>query len=226
MKLINLFEIFDPSNSIITSLNWLRILIILMIIPYSYWIIPNRSLIILYLFINYIFYEFKLLTSLKYKINIFIFFNLIIIILIINFIGLFPYIFTSTSQISINLSIALTLWIRFFIYRIWNKPLKTLAHLVPQNTPTQLINFISLIEFIRKIIQPWTLSIRLTANIIAGHLLLSLLRNFIINYFNILPLTLFSILIQNILLILEISVSIIQSYVFSILSLLYFIEIK
>nr|ALJ93770.1 ATP synthase F0 subunit 6 [Megachile strupigera] len=226
MKLMNLFEIFDPSNSMMMSLNWLSMFIIMMILPYMYWIIPNRSMMMMYMFINFIFYEFKLLISIKYKINIIIFFNLMILILTMNFIGLFPYIFTSTSQMSMNLSMALTLWMSFFLFSIWNKPLNTLAHFVPYNTPIQLMNFMSLIEFISSMIRPWTLSIRLSANMIAGHLLLSLLGNFIMNYFNILPLTIISIFIQNMLMILEISVAIIQSYVFSILSLLYFIEMK
>lgn len=80
-----------------------------------------------------------------------------------------------------------------------------------------------LIEFIRLIIRPITLSIRLTANIVAGHLLLSLLGSSG-QKINIILLTLI-ISTQLLLFILEISVSIIQAYVFSILSLLYRREI-
>jgi F-type H+-transporting ATPase subunit a len=95
--------------------------------------------------------------------------------------------------------------------------------LVPQGTPNILIPFIILIETIRRIIRPITLTIRLTANIIAGHLLLTLLGNMgpkIILF--IIPFLLFT---QLILLILESAVSIIQSYVFSILITLYSREI-
>ncbi|WP_414887680.1 F0F1 ATP synthase subunit A, partial [Sphingomonas sp. Leaf339] len=52
-----------------------------------------------------------------------------------------------------------------------------LAHLVPQGTPPVLIPFIVCIETIRNIIRPLTLAVRLSANIIAGHLLLTLLGN-------------------------------------------------
>jgi F-type H+-transporting ATPase subunit a len=94
---------------------------------------------------------------------------------------------------------------------------------VPQGTPNVLIPFIILIESIRNIIRPITLTIRLTANIIAGHLLITLLSRLGVKLINILiPLLLF---IQLILLILESAVAIIQSYVFAILVTLYFREI-
>ncbi|NEV49085.1 ATP synthase F0 subunit A [Wolbachia pipientis] len=94
-----------------------------------------------------------------------------------------------------------------------------IAHLIPLGTPFILIRFIVIVESIRILIRPLTLSIRLTANIISGHLLLSLLSNLIINL-NIFILSL-TITIQLILLILEISVSLIQAYVFSTLLTLY-----
>lgn len=92
-----------------------------------------------------------------------------------------------------------------------------------KNSPVFLINFIIIIELIRLIIRlyQWTLSIRLSANLISGHLILTLLGIFIRNFISILPINL---IIQNILLTLEIFISIIQSYVFSILLILYFSE--
>jgi F-type H+-transporting ATPase subunit a len=97
------------------------------------------------------------------------------------------------------------------------------AHLVPQGTPSVLMPFIVLIETIRNIIRPGTLAVRLSANIIAGHLLLTLLGNtgnsissFIISIL---------ILTQLLLLSLESAVAIIQSYVFTILRTLYSREI-
>lgn len=97
------------------------------------------------------------------------------------------------------------------------------AHIVPQGTPFILIPFIVLIESIRNIIRPGTLAIRLSANIIAGHLLLTLLGN----TGNSLSTIFVSFLIfsQLLLLTLESAVAIIQSYVFTILSTLYSREI-
>ena len=98
------------------------------------------------------------------------------------------------------------------------------AHLVPQGTPPVLIPFIVLIETIRNIIRPGTLAVRLAANIIAGHLLLTLLGNTGPS----LSLSILSILIfsQILLLILESAVAIIQSYVFAVLRTLYTREIN
>jgi F-type H+-transporting ATPase subunit a len=83
--------------------------------------------------------------------------------------------------------------------------------------------FIVLIETIRNVIRPGTLAIRLSANIIAGHLLLTLLGN----TGNLLSTLIISLLIftQLLLLTLESAVAIIQSYVFTILSTLYSREI-
>ena len=95
--------------------------------------------------------------------------------------------------------------------------------MVPQGTPFILIPFIVLIETIRNIIRPGTLAIRLSANIIAGHLLLTLLGNTGNNLSTIF--ISFLIFSQLLLLSLESAVAIIQSYVFTILRTLYSREI-
>lgn len=221
--IINLFRIFDPSTSINFSLNWLRIFLILLIFPYQFWLIPSRYTIFWNLIIKFIFKEFKILISYSYS-NILIFLRLFIIILINNFIGLFPYIFTASRHIRFCLSLSLTLWISIIIYRITNYFNDLISHLTPHGTPFILMPFIVIIETIRLFIRPLTLAIRLTANIIAGHLLLCLLGSTgtLINNSFILLIIIFT---QILLYILEIAVSIIQSYVFSILSTLYRREI-
>merc|ERR1719228_3263247 len=99
-----------------------------------------------------------------------------------------------------------------------------LAHLVPTGTPGVLIPIIVIIETVRSIIRPGTLSVRLGANIIAGHLLLTLLGSQGPNRSMIPLFILFIGLI--LLLILEVGVSCIQSYVFTILSSLYLNELS
>jgi len=217
--IINLFSIFDPSTSPSFSLNWLRIFILLFILPYQFWLLPSRITFLWILLTNYIFNEFKILISYSFS-NIIIFISLIIFIFLNNFLGLFPYIFTASSHIRFCLSLSLSLWIRLILYIIINYLNNLLTHLTPSGTPFILIPFIVIIESIRLIIRPLTLSIRLTANIIAGHLLLTLLGSSGLNISN--SLILFILIFTQILLyILEIAVSIIQAYVFSILSTLY-----
>lgn len=98
------------------------------------------------------------------------------------------------------------------------------AHLVPQGTPSVLIPFMVCIETIRNIIRPGTLAVRLAANMIAGHLLLTLLGN----TGNSLSFYLVSLLVvaQIALLVLESAVAIIQSYVFAVLRTLYSREVN
>lgn len=96
--------------------------------------------------------------------------------------------------------------------------------MIPQGTPSILMPFIVLIETISNIIRPGTLAVRLTANIIAGHLLITLLRGTGSRFPSYLIFIL--ILIQILLLILESAVAVIQSYVIAILSTLYSSEVN
>lgn len=222
----NLFSIFDPSTKILIidlSLNWISIIILIIILPNLFWLIPNNFNLLFNKLINILYNEFKIIIKKKNNNFNLIFISLFIFIIINNFIGLFPYIFTRTRHLSINLTLAVPLWLRIILFGWINTTNNIFIHLVPQGTPNILIPFIVLIESIRNIIRPITLTIRLTANIIAGHLLLTLLGNMgpkILILF--LP---FLLLTQIVLLILESAVAIIQSYVFSVLITLYSREI-
>lgn len=221
--IINIFSIFDPATSINLSLNWLRTLIVLILLPYQYWLLPSRFTLIWHIIINYIFKEFKILINYSFS-NLILITSLLIFIFFNNFLGLFPYIFTASRHIRFCLSLSLTLWLGIMIYSLFSYLNDFFSHLTPIGTPPLLIPFIVLIESIRLIIRPFTLAIRLTANIIAGHLLLSLLGSSGQSTNSILALSIL-IFTQLLLFTLEISVSIIQAYVFSILSTLYRREI-
>lgn len=220
----NLFSVFDPSTSIFNQpLNWLRTFLGILFIPSIFWIIPSRYNFIWNQIINKLHNEFKILINSPYNGSTLIFIALFSIILFNNLLGLFPYIFTSSSHIVMTLSLALPLWLAFIIYGWLINTQHIFTHLVPQGTPSILITFMVCIETIRNIIRPGTLAIRLIANIIAGHLLITLLGNTgssLINYIVILLL-----ITQIILLVLECAVAIIQSYVFTVLRTLYSREV-
>lgn len=222
--IINLFSIFDPSTNIFNiSFNWLRIFLGILLIPLSYWLIPNNYYLFYYKILLTLYNEFKIIINNKINRTLLIFISLFIIIVIRNFISLFPYIFTSTRHLVFNLRLALPLWFTFILYGWIEKTNRIFIHLVPQGTPIVLIPFIVFIESIRNIIRPITLIIRLTANIIAGHLLLTLLGNIGSSLLLIcVPILL---IIQILLLTLESAVAIIQSYVFSVLITLYYREV-
>jgi len=222
----NLFSVFDPSTSIFNlSLNWLRTFLGLLLIPSLYWFIPSRHHILWFQITSTLHKEFKtLLGPTGHQGSTFIFISLFSLIIFNNFLGLFPYIFTRTSHITLSLGLALPLWLSFIIYGWINHTQHIFAHLVPQGTPRVLIPFIVCIETIRNVIRPGTLAVRLAANIIAGHLLLTLLGNTgpSLSYI-IITLLLVG---QLILLVLESAVAIIQSYVFAILRILYSREVN
>jgi len=155
--------------------------------------------------------------------TIFIFISIFFFILFSNFIGLIPYIFTRTSHLSITLVLALPIWLGTILFSILFQYNNLLAHLVPLGTPSFLIPVIVIIETVRNIIRPITLSIRLAANIVAGHLLLTLLGSQGPRVSGIILIILIISLI--LLLILEVAVACIQSYVFTILSSLYLNEL-
>nr|YP_009428443.1 ATP synthase F0 subunit 6 [Apis mellifera sahariensis]YP_009971673.1 ATP synthase F0 subunit 6 [Apis mellifera]AHY80996.1 ATP synthase F0 subunit 6 [Apis mellifera mellifera]AIA77369.1 ATP synthase F0 subunit 6 [Apis mellifera scutellata]AIS38997.1 ATP synthase F0 subunit 6 [Apis mellifera intermissa]APU52712.1 ATP synthase F0 subunit 6 [Apis mellifera capensis]APU89620.1 ATP synthase F0 subunit 6 [Apis mellifera scutellata x Apis mellifera capensis]ARS01187.1 ATP synthase F0 subunit 6 [A len=219
--MMNLFEMFDPSTSNNLSMNWLFMMLPIIIFPSIFWLIQSRIMFIMKTLMNFMYNEFKVVSKSKYQSNIIIFISLMLYIMITNIFSLIPYVFTLTSHLLLNMILSLTLWFSFLIYLIYNNYIMFLSHLVPLNSPVFLMNFMVIIELISLIIRPWTLSIRLSANLISGHLILTLLGIFISNFISILPINL---MIQNMLLTLEIFMSMIQSYVFSILLILYFSE--
>lgn len=97
------------------------------------------------------------------------------------------------------------------------------THLVPQGTPSVLMPFMVLIESISNSIRPFTLAVRLMANIVAGHLLITLLANQT-SAISLAP-AIILVQVQMILVILELAVSVIQAYVFSVLITMYASEI-
>jgi len=137
--------------------------------------------------------------------------------------GLFPYVFTRRSHISFTLTFALPLWLGRILLSIVYQYNNLLAHLVPVGTPRFLIPVIVIIETVRNVIRPLTLSIRLAANIVAGHLLLTLLgsQGPLLRIFNLV----FLMVGLFLLLLLEVAVACIQSYVFTILRSLYLNEL-
>nr|AMW67766.1 ATP synthase F0 subunit 6 [Semidalis aleyrodiformis] len=216
----NLFSIFDPSTTIFNlSLNWLSMTIGLLFIPFMYWFSPNRYSWMWFLIINKLHLEFKTLLKTNKSGLTLLMITLFTMIMMNNFLGLFPYIFTSTSHLSMTLSIAMPLWISFMLYGWMINYNHMFVHLVPQGTPSILMPFMVCIETISNIIRPLTLAVRLTANMIAGHLLLTLLGNTgpMMNILTINGL----IGTQFALLMLESAVAIIQAYVFAILITLY-----
>ena len=179
-------------------------------------------------FINFIIF-YKSLLNWKNKIIFFgIFFNTILFILLSNLLGLIPYSFAITAQIFITINLALYLFISFNIIGCCIHGFKIFDLFVPKGISMLLQLILIPIEIISYIFRPISLSIRLFANIMAGHTLLKVICNFIFKFFeldfffifNFIPFFLLVVLFG-----LELFVALIQSYVFFILISLFLKDI-
>lgn len=219
----NLFSIFDPSMFLINVYPWIfSSLIILSFFHRKFWIKSKNIISLILLFIPLKKEISPLLGSFLKKGNFIILLFLFISIFLINFFALFPFIFTPTAHMMVTFPCAFILWLSFIIFGWINNTKNIMAHLVPIGTPFILINFIVLIEIVSNVIRPITLSVRLCANMVAGHLLLRLLRNFSLTRFNYFIYSFLGLIILGVL---EIAVALIQGYVFITLISLYSTEI-
>ena len=220
----NLFSIFDPIVCWLgLRLNWFRVLTSLLLVPRFFWVAKPGVVVLWSQLLKTLAGEFKINFSpvptpghTHWALALFVF------ILVNNLRGLRPYTFTASRHLSFSVSLALVRWLRYFICNMILNSGEFLAHLVPLGTPYALMPVIVLIELVRNLIRPLTLSVRLAANLVAGHLLMTLIRS---------PLTSVSrvggvVLIRGlvILLVLERAVAFIQAYVFRILRTLYLRE--
>nr|UDF84399.1 ATP synthase subunit 6 [Phyllodiaptomus tunguidus] len=221
----NLFSSFDPQASVLFfsgGLNWVSTLSAAIIFPQVFWLTKNQ-------FSGSLMTIFKaLLAELSAVFGglcvpgvSMIFLSFFFFIIFSNFLGLFPYVFTASSHLVFTLALSLPIWLGTMIWSIFFQFKNIMAHLVPLGTPGALMPVMVLIETVSSIIRPMTLGIRLAANMIAGHLLLTLLGgqgSFSLSGSIVL-------LALAALITLECAVACIQSYVFTILSSLYLSEL-
>nr|YP_002970713.1 ATP synthase F0 subunit 6 [Enithares tibialis]ACJ69539.1 ATP synthase F0 subunit 6 [Enithares tibialis] len=214
----NLFSTFDPSTSINFSMNWMSTMIGMMLLPTSFWILPNRYTMMMNMLYKKMHEEFKMLMKSSKGFTI-MFMGMFMFILTNNMMGLLPYIFTSSSHMTFTLTMALPMWVSLMLFGWANKTQSMFAHLIPIGTPPILMPFMVMIETISNLIRPGSLAVRLTANMIAGHLLMSLLGNNLETAsLIIIPILM---MVQMLLMMFETAVALIQAYVFSVLSTLY-----
>lgn len=219
--IINLFSVFDPTSYFGLSLNWFILMIVFIYIPVKYYLVESGLIII---FKELFFKVEKTFKEVSIPNNLALSFVSVITFVYLafrNLLGLFPFIFTGTTHPMMTLGFGIVLWLSFFIIGFRCNFKHRVAHLVPEGSPLALSPLIVLIESVSHLIRPFTLSIRLAANIIAGHLIVGLLsRISLVSIFGFLG----SLFLQNILLILEFGVAVIQGFVFRILVLLYALE--
>ncbi|MDA9740609.1 F0F1 ATP synthase subunit A [Pelagibacteraceae bacterium] len=146
-------------------------------------------------------------------------FSLFIFVLFCNMVGMLPYSFTVTSHIIVTLAFAMFIFIGVTILGFIIHGFKYLKIFVPSGVPVVLLPIIMVIEIISYLSRPVSLSVRLFANMMAGHTMLKVFGGFVISLGLVagwLPLT-FSVALTG----LEILVAFLQAYVFAILTCIY-----
>ena len=146
-------------------------------------------------------------------------FSLFVFILFCNMVGMLPYSFTVTSHIIVTLTFAIFIFVGVTILGFFIHGFKYLKIFVPSGVPIVLLPIITIIEIISYLSRPVSLSVRLFANMMAGHTMLKVFGGFVISLGLVggwLPLS-FSVALTG----LEILVAFLQAYVFAILTCIY-----
>lgn len=214
--MISLFSSFD-----IKFFNLIRLVILFFILRMLNFVWKNNK--ILFFLSSLIKFLEEFISSLKLKrylkFTIMTILSLIIILFFFNFTSVLSFNFALTSQIRIVLFLALSIWTSFIIFSFFKNFNGIVYHFVPEGTPIYLTWFLFIIEIIRNIIRPITLTVRLVANILAGHLLIILLASLVLSKLFVFPLYVLLNLV-------ELFVALIQSYIFITIISLYFSEIN
>jgi F-type H+-transporting ATPase subunit a len=152
-------------------------------------------------------------------------FTLFMFILTVNMIGLIPYTFTVTSHIIVTAALSLLVFFTVIVYGIYRNGFKFLRLFVPSGIPIYILPLIVFIEVLSFLSRPISHSVRLFANMLAGHITLKVFASFVtmLGGFGIvgwigavLPLSLTVALTA-----LEMLVAFLQAYVFTILTCIY-----
>ena len=155
-------------------------------------------------------------------------FSLFIFLLVVNLIGMVPYSFTITSHIIVTLMFALTVYIGVTIIMIREHGFHAMSVFLPAGAPFALYPLLIAIELISNVMRIISLSVRLFANMMAGHILLKVLLGFawtmmmaggVIFFLHLIPMG-----VVFVLLFLETAVAVIQAYVFATLTCIYLNE--
>ncbi len=182
-------------------------------------IIPNKIQLIAELIYNFISKMISDTAGSKARPYFPFIFSLFMFVLFCNMIGMLPYAFTVTSHIIVTLVMALFIFISVTIIGFIKHGFKYLSIFVPKGVPIVLLPLITIIEIISYLSRPVSLSVRLFANMMAGHTMLKVFGGFVISLGLLggwLPLS-FSVALTG----LEILVAFLQAYVFAILTCIY-----
>nr|ATZ70138.1 ATP synthase F0 subunit 6 [Conus damottai] len=224
--LVDIFSSFDDNNQVFMSfyiLMWFFSIVMIVLFSSSFWLVHPRW----NSFMNFFKDTASSQVFRSFGLNMGGFINLItglfLFLILMNMSGLIPYVFSTTSHLVVSLTLGMPLWLTMIISAMVYNPGSVVAGLLPMGAPAPLNPFLVLIETVSIMVRPITLSVRLTANMSAGHIVLTLIGNyltaglFISSFFSIFLL----LLIQILYTVFEFGISLIQAYIFCLLITLY-----
>ena len=224
--LVDIFSSFDDHNSVFLSLYgiiWGSTFLVLIGFNCIYWVDIRRWVYFINLPKSVGFSQ--VVRSFGAKLGGFsgIVVSLFCVLLLFNLGGLIPYVFSGTRHLALTFSLGLPFWLSLIISGAAFSPLSAAAGLLPGGAPAALNPFLVVVETVSICVRPITLSVRLAANMRAGHIVLGLIGGYlsagIFTYPKLILLVL--VVVQIIYFIFEIGVALIQAYIFSLLVILY-----
>ena len=225
--IIDIFSSFDPAlssvyNHFFTSIFWFRTIFSILLTTSNFWLCPTRISTTIHIPISFIYNQVSQTIGAHLKGFSQIISPLFLYVLITNITGILPYTFSLRRHLFFSLSIALPIWIALIYSSFINSPIVFIALLLPGHAPNWLNPFLVIIETLRTIVRPLTLSFRLAANISAGHIVLALTGAYSSSIlFSSIFLTIVFIIFQILYLIFESAICLIQRYIFCLLLSLY-----
>ena len=216
---VGAFDISFTNASLFMVISSLAILIIFNLGSKKNSILPNKIQLLAELSYSFVSKMISDTAGSKAKPYFSFIFSLFMFVLFCNMVGMLPYSFTVTSHIIVTLIMALFIFIAVTIIGFTKHGFKYLSIFVPSGVPAVLLPLITVIEIISYLSRPVSLSVRLFANMMAGHTMLKVFGGFVISLGLLggwLPLS-FSVALTG----LEILVAFLQAYVFAILTCIY-----
>lgn len=224
--MVDIFSSFDPcisrSFQWFPSMFWVLIVFRVVLISRTYWVSFNQVYWILRYPLDNI--NIQSLRTSSHHLKGFRSFivRLFMILIFINLIGLLPYRFAYSSHMVFRLIFGMPLWLSLVLSSFVNSPFTFIGGLLPGGAPDWLNPFLVLIETIRILVRPVTLSVRLVANMRAGHIVLRLIGIYASSFvFSSSVSFVILIGIQTIYIIFEVGICLIQAYIFCLLLTLY-----
>ena len=151
-------------------------------------------------------------------------YSIFMFILLCNLIGLLPDVYTVTSQLIVNLALAFTVIFSVISIGIARHGVRFLSVFVPKGAPVLLLPFLSLLEFVSFFVRPFSLSLRLFGNMLAGHILLKVFAAMsaaVATAGWAATTSVFPVVLNIIIVAFEVFVALLQAYIFTVLSSVY-----